>query len=64
MSNNVNSAFVSHWVGGGGRAVQIAPSGFIQWGAGPRANGRAYAQVELARTNNAETFKKRLCDLC
>ncbi|MEF9935852.1 SH3 domain-containing protein [Carnobacterium sp.] len=58
MSNNVNSAFVSHWVGGGGRAVQIAPSGFIQWGAGPRANGRAYAQVELARTNNAETFKK------
>lgn len=58
MSNNFNSAFVSHWVGGGGRAVQIAPAGFIQWGAGPRANGRAYAQVELARTNNAETFKK------
>lgn len=58
MSNNFNSAFVSHWVGGGGRAVQIAPTGFIQWGAGPRANGRAYAQVELARTNNAETFKK------
>ncbi|MGX7376733.1 SH3 domain-containing protein [Carnobacterium maltaromaticum] len=58
MSNNFNSAFVSHWVGGGGRAVQIAPTGFIQWGAGPRANGRAYTQVELARTNNVETFKK------
>lgn len=51
-------AFTSHWVGSGGKIVQIAPVGYIQYGAGGVANPLSYAQVELARTNNAETFKK------
>lgn len=51
-------AFTSHWVGSGGRIIQIAPVGKIQYGAGGVANPLSYAQVELARTNNAETFKK------
>lgn len=51
-------AFTSHWVGSGGRIVQIAPTGYIQYGAGGIANPYSYAQVELARTNNADTFKK------
>ena len=51
-------AFTSHWVGSGGRIIQIAPVGKIQYGAGGIANPLSYAQVELARTNNADTFKK------
>lgn len=51
-------AFTSHWVGSGGKIVQIAPVGYIQYGAGGIANPLSYAQVELARTNNADTFKK------
>lgn len=58
MRNNWGNAFVSHWVGGGGRIVQVAPAGKVQWGAGQYANNIAYAQVELARTSNAATFKK------
>ncbi|MFB4471840.1 N-acetylmuramoyl-L-alanine amidase [Oceanobacillus caeni] len=58
MSRNWKSAFVSHWVGGGGRIVQLAEVGKLQYGAGPKANPYAYAHVELARTNNIETFKK------
>lgn len=51
-------AFTSHWVGSGGKIIQIAPVGKIQYGAGGIANPLSYAQVELARTNNAGTFKK------
>lgn len=58
MKRNWENAFVSHWVGGGGRIVQIARTGRVQWGAGPRANPYSYAQVELARTNNRPTFEK------
>lgn len=60
MTNNYPSAkvFVTHWVGGGGRIVQTANVGKHQNGVGPAANGYSYAQVELARTNNAEKFKK------
>lgn len=58
MKSNWQNAYVSHWVGGGGRIVQIAQTGLVQWGAGPRANPYAYAQVELARTNDKVTFKK------
>lgn len=57
MKRNWQNAFVSHWVGGGGRIVQIAKTGLTQWGAGPRCNPYAYAQVELARTNKASTFE-------
>lgn len=56
--NNTKGVFVSHWVGGGGRIVQVAPTGLLQYGCGPNGNPHAYAQVELARTNNKETFKK------
>ena len=58
MQRNWQNAFVSHWVGGGGRIVQVAQTGKVQWGVGAKANGYAYAQVELARTNKKETFVK------
>lgn len=58
MSRNWRNAFVTHWVGGGGRVIQIAPSGYISWGAGPNANSRCYAQVELARTKDKAVFEK------
>src|SRR5699024_6214779 len=58
MTNNWRTAFTSHWVGSGGRIVQLAHPGKLQYGAGPVANPYSYAHVELERTNNAETFKK------
>ncbi|MFF5818444.1 N-acetylmuramoyl-L-alanine amidase [Lysinibacillus capsici] len=58
MNRNKANAFVSHWVGGGGRIVQIAPVGRLQYGCGPKANPLSYAQVELARTSDKEQFKK------
>lgn len=58
MSRNWRNAFVTHWVGGGGRVIQLAPSGYISWGAGPNANSRCYAQVELARTKDRAVFNK------
>src|SRR5699024_3947904 len=58
MTNNWRTAFTSHCVGSGGRIVQLAHPGKLQYGAGPVANPYSYAHVELARTNNAETFKK------
>lgn len=58
MTRNWRNAFVTHWVGGGGRVIQLAPSGYISWGAGPNANSRCYAQVELARTKDRAVFKK------
>ncbi|MGA9518246.1 MAG: peptidoglycan recognition family protein, partial [Trichococcus sp.] len=56
MQRNWQNAFVSHWVGGGGKIIQIANTGKVQWGVGPKANGYAYAQVELARTNSRAIF--------
>lgn len=50
-------AFTSHWVGGGGRVIQLAKTGKIQYGAGSKANPYAFAQVELARTNQERQFK-------
>ncbi|QOV10951.1 DUF5776 domain-containing protein [Viridibacillus arvi] len=58
MKRNYNNAFVSHWVGGGGRIVQLAPVGKLQYGCGPKGNPHCYAQVELARTSDKEQFKK------
>jgi N-acetylmuramoyl-L-alanine amidase len=58
MTRNKANAFVSHWVGGGGRIIQIAPVGKLQYGCGPVGNKYSYAQVELARTDNKKTFQK------
>lgn len=58
MKRNASSAFVTHFVGGGGRIIQTAPVGKVSWGAGPKANGYAYAQIELCRTKDKATFKK------
>ena len=58
MKTNAANAFVSHFVGGGGRIIQVAPVGKLQYGAGPNVNSYAYAQVELCRANNQATFKK------
>lgn len=58
MNRNKAEAFTSHWVGGGGRIVQIAPVGRLQYGCGPKGNPLSYAQVELARTSDKEQFKK------
>lgn len=58
MNKNKANAFTSHWVGGGGRIVQVAPVNRVQYGCGPKGNPLSYAQVELARTNDNEQFKK------
>ena len=58
MNRNKDNAFTSHWVGGGGKIVQVAPVGKLQYGCGPKGNPLSYAQVELARTNDKEQFKK------
>ncbi|WP_083669586.1 DUF5776 domain-containing protein [Viridibacillus sp. FSL H8-0123] len=58
MKRNYKNAFVSHWVGAGGRIVQLAPVGKLQYGCGPKGNPHSYAQVELARTWDKEQFKK------
>lgn len=58
MKRNAASAFVTHFVGGGGRIIQTAPVGKVSWGAGPKANGYAYAQVELCRAKDKATFQK------
>ncbi|EUJ33508.1 teichoic acid-binding N-acetylmuramoyl L-alalanine amidase, partial [Listeria floridensis FSL S10-1187] len=64
MSNNWQNAFVTHFVGGGGRVVQVAPVGFVSWGCGAKGNGYAYAQVELCRTNDKATFLKDYAAYC
>ncbi|WWO59061.1 putative endolysin [Listeria phage 20422-1] len=58
MTRNWKNAFVTHFVGGGGRVVQVANVNYVSWGAGQYANSYSYAQVELCRTSNATTFKK------
>lgn len=58
MNRNKANAFTSHWVGGGGKIVQVAPVGKLQYGCGPKGNPLSYAQVELARTADKEQFKK------
>ncbi|KMY32382.1 N-acetylmuramoyl L-alalanine amidase [Lysinibacillus xylanilyticus] len=58
MNLNKANAFTSHWVGNGGRIVQVAPVNKVQYGCGPKGNPLSYAQVELARTNDKEQFKK------
>ncbi|MEB6213508.1 SH3 domain-containing protein [Enterococcus casseliflavus] len=58
MTRNWRLAFVTHWVGSGGKVIQLAPTGKASWGAGQYANYRSYAQVELARTNNKSVFEK------
>jgi len=58
MNQNKANAFTSHWVGGGGRIVQVAPVNRVQYGCGPKGNPLSYAQVELARTNDKAQFKK------
>lgn len=58
MKRNWTSAYVSYFVGSGGRVKQLAPEGYYQYGAGQIANSKAFAQIELARTNDATTFKK------
>lgn len=60
MSRNAREggAYTSHWVGAGGKIVQLAQTNLMQYGAGANANPYAYAQVELARTTDKEQFKK------
>lgn len=58
MNRNKANAFTSHWVGDGGRIVQVAPVNRVQYGCGPKGNPFCYAQVELARTSDKEQFKK------
>ena len=60
MNRNKANAFVSHWVGGGGRIVQVAPVNRVQYGCGPKGNPYSYAQVELARTADKEQFKRTM----
>jgi N-acetylmuramoyl-L-alanine amidase CwlA len=64
MTRNWENAFVTHFVGDGGRVVQVAEVGFVSWGAGSKANGYAYAQVELCRTKSKATFLKDYAVYC
>lgn len=51
-------AFTSFIVGDGGHVYQVAPTGFVQWGAGSYANANSPVQIELARTTDRATFYK------
>ncbi|MGJ8731432.1 N-acetylmuramoyl-L-alanine amidase [Listeria aquatica] len=64
MSRNWQNAFVTHFVGGGGRVVQIAPTGYASWGCGSKGNAYAYAQVELCRAKDKATFQKDYAAYC
>lgn len=64
MTRNWQNAFVTHFVGGGGRVVQVATTGYVQWGAGKYANGYAFAQVELCRTKDKAQFAKDYAVYC
>lgn len=58
MRENWKNAFVSDFIGSGGKAVQLAEPGKFQYGAGPKANPIAYAHVEMSRTKEKKTFEK------
>ncbi len=59
MERNWQNAFVTHFVGDGGRIIQVAPPGFLSYGAGGKANPYSYAQVELCRNQHSkELFAK------
>lgn len=53
-----SSAYVQFIVGDGGQVFQVGEPGYVAWGAGQVANSQAPVQIELARTRNAEQFKK------
>lgn len=55
---NSNYAYTAYIVGDGGKVYQVAPEGFVQWGAGSVANASSPVQIELARTTNAAQFAK------
>lgn len=63
MTRNWQNAFVTHFVGGGGRVVQVAETGLISWGCG-NANAYAFAQVELVHAKDKATFKKDYAVYC
>lgn len=64
MSRNWNNAFVTHFVGGGGRVVQVASVGYVSWGCGGIGNSYAYAQVELCHTSSRTQFNKDYAVYC
>lgn len=55
---NSNGAYVHFIVGDGGAVYQVGEPGYVAWGAGQVANSQAPVQIELARTRNADQFKK------
>ncbi|MBC1921986.1 DUF5776 domain-containing protein [Listeria grayi] len=63
MTRNWPSAFVTHFVGGGGRVIQVAPVGKVSWGCG-NGNAFSYAQVELCRAKDKATFQKDYAVYC
>ncbi len=61
MNRKKANAFTFHWVGGGGRIVQVAPVGKVQYGCGSKGgNSLSYVQVELARTNDKDQSKRTM----
>lgn len=57
MKSHYEAAYTTHFVGGGGQIFEIGTPGYVSWGA-LNANPYAVAQVELARTKDAATFRK------
>lgn len=51
-------AFTTYVIGDGGVVYQVAPEGYVSWGAGSYANANSPVQVELARTTSESQFKK------
>lgn len=65
MERTYQNAFVTHFVGDGGKIIQLSAPGQISWGAGAKANPYAYAQVELCRDRHDPVkFKKNYAAYC
>ena len=59
MKNHYYDAYTHYIVENDGSTVyQIGEPGYVEWGAGPSANVNSPVQIELARTNNYNTFIK------
>lgn len=53
-----SQSYTAFIVGDGGKVYQVAPTGYVQWGAGQYANVNSPVQIELARTTNRAQFQK------
>jgi hypothetical protein len=55
---STSQTYVQIVIGDGGKIFQVGADGYVAWGAGTEANQNSPVQIELARTNDRETFEK------